>query len=51
MPADAAAREALEETGLEQLGTPEFLGNTVIESQRCDENKLEAWYYRLQVSG
>ena len=50
-PADAAAREALEETGLEQLGTPEFLGVTVLESQRSDENLLEAWFYRLTASG
>ena len=48
-PIDAAAREAFEETGLERLGAPEFLGVTVVESQRNDENLLEAWFYRLNV--
>ena len=50
-PSDAAAREALEEPGLEQPGAPEFLDVTVIESQRSDEKLLEAWFYRLAMSG
>ena len=50
-PVDAAMREAIEETGLEELGTPEFLGVTVVQSLRRDEDLLEAWFYRIEASG
>lgn len=48
-PIDAAAREAYEETGLTKLGSPKFLGVTVVNSEREDEQSLEAWFYRIQA--
>ena len=50
-PIDAAAREAREESGLTELGAPEFLGVSVVQSQRTDETLLEAWYYRIEALG
>ena len=50
-PIDAAARESREESGLIELGAPQFLGVSVVQSQRTDETLLEAWYYRLKALG
>ena len=50
-PVDAAFREAFEETGLNELGTPKMLGVTVVSSQRPDELSLEAWFYRIEALG
>ena len=51
MPIDAAARDAIEETGLAELGTSVILGATVVPSLRSDEDLLEAWFYRIDVKG
>lgn len=51
LPVDAAAREAFEETGLAELGSPTFLGTTILHSERVDESFLEAWFYRIEAFG
>lgn len=48
-PIDAAAREALEETGLAELGSPMLLGVTAVQSERAYEHTLEAWFFRIKA--
>lgn len=50
-PINAAAREALEETGLTALDSPRYLGVSVVQSERAEENLLEAWFYQIDVLG
>lgn len=50
-PLQAATREATEETGLIDLGAPKFLGSSVVQSQRADEDLLEAWFYLIDAYG
>ena len=49
--ANAASREAEEETGLTELSVPKYLDTVVFPSLRSNEKLLEAWYYHIEALG